>query len=157
MSSHLQSLAEHRRRADKRVAMNLPVANEFRLFESRNQTKHALLLAEFQMVLKANEVITVGHQILLPELHHCPGLPLGARIAQANRFHRSVAQGVAAAASDLFDRQTSLEVHRLLEFVKRHRLRRDERVVETIVFLFVEGAVQVIVSTFAVTRRAKRY
>jgi len=36
MSSHLQALAEHRRRADECVAMNLPVANEFSLFEAGN-------------------------------------------------------------------------------------------------------------------------
>src|SRR5437879_510602 len=146
MRSHLQRLSEHSRRADERVSMYLPVANNFSLLESRYQAKHALLLAELQMVLKADEVVTIGHQILLPELHDRPGLPVSARIAQANRFHRTISQGVTAAPRDLFDRQTTFEVHGLLEFMQRHRLRREQRVIEAIVFLFVERAVQVVVS-----------
>src|SRR5215831_7758170 len=55
--AHLQSLVEHRRSADESVAVNLSKADEFGLFEPGNQTKHALLLTELQMVLKSNEVV----------------------------------------------------------------------------------------------------
>src|ERR1700738_2508836 len=130
MIAHLQRLSQHRRRANKRVSMNLPKANEFGLLGAGDTTKHAFLLAELEMVLKTNQVVAVGKQILLPELHNGEGLAIGARIAKANRLHRTVTQGVAPATRKLLDGQAALEVHRLSELVKRNRFGSEQRLVE---------------------------
>jgi len=72
------------------------------------------LLAELEMVLKAYHIVGIGTQVLLPELYHSVGHLSGARIAQADRLHRTEAQRIAAAAGNLFNRQAALEVVQVL-------------------------------------------
>src|SRR5439155_3860209 len=61
--SGLQRRPEKLRRLDIRIPVNLSEAEKFRLLESGNQPEHALLFGEFEMVLEADKVVTVGHQI----------------------------------------------------------------------------------------------
>src|SRR5712692_3775290 len=117
--------------------MNLPEANEFSLFESGNQTKHTFLLAELEMVLKTNQVVAVRKHILLSELHDGERLPISARIAKTNRFHRTVTQCVSAASRKLFDGQSTREVHRLFELVRRNRFGGEQRLIEPAVLHFI--------------------
>src|SRR6185295_20387008 len=98
--------------------MNLAEAYELSFFESRNQTQHPFLLAELEMVLKADEVVAVGQQILLPKLHDCKRHAACARVVQAYGLHRPETQRVAPAPRNLFDGQTALVIHSLLELVK---------------------------------------
>ena len=62
------------------------------------------------MVLEADEVVAVGAEIFLAQLHDGPGHLAGARIAQADGLHGAEAEGVAAAAGGLFDGQAAFEV-----------------------------------------------
>ena len=62
------------------------------------------------MILEADEVVGVGHQILLPELHGRVRLPSRARVSQAHGLHRPEAQSVAAPARKLLNRQTYQEL-----------------------------------------------
>src|ERR1051326_9095379 len=107
------------------------------------------------MILEADEVVGVGHQILLPELDGGVRLSSGARVAKSDRLHRPEAQRVAPAPREFFERQTRLEPARLLEALQGHALRRDERVVEARVLLLVHRAVEVVVASLAVARRAE--
>jgi hypothetical protein len=65
MIAQLQRVHQQRRRVDVCIAMNLPITQELRVFEARNQPQDALLFAEPQMILKAHQVVAVGSQILL--------------------------------------------------------------------------------------------
>src|ERR1700730_16244560 len=136
--------------------MNLSKANEFGLLETRNQKKHTFLLTDLEMILKTNEVVAVGKQILLPELHNGERLAISARIAKTNRLHRTVTQRVAPATRKLLDGQAALEVHRLFELVKRNRFGAEQRLVEPAVLLYIERTVQIVVAAFIVASRAKR-
>ena len=73
MPLHLQRGKQQGGRVDVGVAMNLPVAQEARIFQAGDQPQHARLLAEAEMVLEADQIVGVGAQILLPELHHRVG------------------------------------------------------------------------------------
>ncbi len=119
--------------------MNLAVAQELRVLQAGDQPQHARLLAELQVVLKADQVVGVGAQIFLAQLHHGVGHVAGARIAQAHRLHRAEAQGVAAAARDLFDRQAALEVVQVLPVLGVDRLRLEQRVEKAVVLFRVIG------------------
>src|ERR1700680_5139642 len=59
MLFHLQCFQEQRRRVDVSVAMDLPIAQEARVFESRNQPQNARLLAKFQMILESAQVVGI--------------------------------------------------------------------------------------------------
>src|SRR5215207_7578236 len=107
------------------------------------------------MILEADEVVGVGHQILLPELHARVRLAPRPRVSQAHRLHRPVAQRIDPAPRQLFYRQTRLEPARLLETLERDALRADERLVETRVLLLTHRAVEVVVPALPVTRRAE--
>src|ERR1043166_3946643 len=107
------------------------------------------------MILEADEVVGVGHQILLPELDGGVGLLAGARVSQPYGLHRPEAQRVAPAPREFFNRQTSLEPARLLEALQWHALGGDERVVEARVLLFVHRTVEVVVAALAVARGAE--
>src|ERR1700753_1619293 len=109
------------------------------------------------MILEADEVVGVGHQILLTKLHGGVWLLSRARVAKADGLHRPEPQRVAPAPREFFERQTSLEPARILESLKRHALSRDERVVEARVLFLVHRAVEVVVAALAVARRAKGY
>ena len=80
--------------------MNLPVAQEARILEPRNQPQHPCLIVPLQVILKSDEVVAVGAEIFFAQLHHGPGYFAGSRIAQADGLHRSEAQRVASAACE---------------------------------------------------------
>ena len=54
------------------------------------------------MVLEADEVVAIGAEVFLAELHDGPGRLAGARIAQAHGLHGAEAQRVRAAAGEDF-------------------------------------------------------
>ena len=110
MRFHLQGRLKQRGRVDVSVAMDLAVTQEPRIFESGNQAQDSGLLSELEMILKSDQVVGVGAQVLLAQLHD--GIRSFARawIAQSHRLHRSEAQSIAAAARDLFDRETAFEI-----------------------------------------------
>ena len=133
--------------------MNLPVAQEARIFKPGNQAQHACLLAKLQVILKSDQVVGIGAQIFLAQLHHRIRNASGARIFQSDRLHGAEAQRVAAAPRDLFDRQAALEVVQLLPVAFFDRLRRDQRIVEAVVLFSRHRAVDVVGRAFVVACR----
>src|SRR5438876_3799240 len=97
MRAHLHGWLKHARRVEVGVAMNLSELKKLCAFKSRNQTQHARLLAITQMILKADHAVSISHKVFLAELHRRVRLAAIAWINQANRLHRSIAQGVDAA------------------------------------------------------------
>ncbi len=124
--------------------MNLPIAQKARILQARNQPQHARLLAKLQMILKADQVIAVGAQILLAQLHHGPGRPASPRVAQANRLHRAEAQCIAAAPGQHLDGQAALEIVQLLPLFRLGRFGRQQRIEKTVVLRAIHRAVDVI-------------
>ena len=110
MILHLERFSQQSGAIDVGVAMNLPVAEEAGVFQAGNQTQHSGLLTEFQVILKSDQVVRVGSQVLLTQLHDRVGLSAGAGILKTHRLHGAEAQRVAAATGNLFDGQTALEV-----------------------------------------------
>ena len=124
--------------------MDLPVAQEARVFEAGNQPQNAGLLAELQMILEADQVVTVGAQIFLAQLHDRPRRLAGARIAQAHRLHGAEAQRIAAAAGKHFDRQAALKVIQLLPLLGFGGFGCKQRIQKAVELLAVHGAVDVV-------------
>ena len=90
--------------------MDLAEAEELGVLEAGDQAQDARLFAELHVVLEADQVEALGAQVFLAELHDGPGAAAGARVGQAHGLHGAEAQGVAAAARDLFDGQAGFEV-----------------------------------------------
>ena len=84
------------------------------------------------------------------------GAGAGARVGQANRFHRAVGQGVFAASGHLLNRQTTLEVATLLERLFRDLFGGQNVVNELIILCLRERAVEIIIAAVVITRGAKR-
>ncbi len=124
--------------------MDLAEAQEFCLLQAGNQAQHPRLLAEFQVVLQADQVVGVGAQVLAAQLHHRPGHLAGARIAQADRLHGAKAQRFPAAPRQFLDGQAAFEVFQLLPFLALDRFGRNQGIVEAVVLLLRHGAVDVI-------------
>ncbi len=63
----MQRGREQRRRVDVGVAVDLAEAQKLGAFEARNQAQNARLFGEFQVILKAHQVETVGAQVFLAQ------------------------------------------------------------------------------------------
>src|SRR6266436_8167460 len=106
--------------------MDLAEAHELSMLQAGNEAQNPRLLGEFQMILKPDQIVTIGTQILLAKLDDGVGPTSGSRIVEAHGFHRAEAQRVAAAARQLFDRQTCLEIGSAILFnVSSHALARQ--------------------------------
>jgi len=77
----LQCGREQRRGVDVGVAMDLAIAQELRLLKTRNHSQDAFLLAELKVVLETDQVVAVGAQVLLAQLHHGVRHAAGARVS----------------------------------------------------------------------------
>ena len=124
--------------------MNLSVAEELCIFKTGNQAQHASLFAKLQVVLKADEVVAVGPQVFLAQLHNGPGSFSGARIAQAHRLHGAKAQRVASAPGQHFDGQASLEIVQLLPLLCLGCLSGQQGIEKKVELFAIHGAVDVV-------------
>ena len=124
--------------------MNLPIAQEASIFQSRNQPQHARLFAKLQVVLKTDQIIAVGAQVFFAQLHNGPGSFAGAGIAQADGLHRAKAQGVAAAASQNLNRQAAFEIIGFFPLFALGGLSGKQRIQEAVELRAVHGAVDVV-------------
>src|ERR1700722_6571030 len=77
IGTKLQGGIEQRGRVDIGVAMDLAVAQELRVLKTRNHAEDALLFAELEVVLEADEVVAVSAQILHAQLNAGVGSPSG--------------------------------------------------------------------------------
>src|SRR5207244_4421283 len=101
-------------RVQEGVAMKAAEAREFGPLETWNGAEDARLLAMLELGLEAHHVEQGAKPIVLAQLNDGIGLdPRGARIGEAERLHRPMAQGVGAALSHYLDGQAAVEVGRL--------------------------------------------
>ena len=118
--------------------------HELGLFQPRHQPQHARLVAPLDLRLEAHEAEVIAGESVLAQLDDGVGRVAGARIAQPDRLHRAEPQRVAAAVRHHLDRQAALEEHFPVEVVDRRRLGVDERVVEAVVLVAAERAIQIV-------------
>ncbi len=69
--------------------MNLAEAQEFRSFQAGDHSEYAGLLGKLQMILEADEVVTVRHETLEPQLDRGIGTFSRSGIDQTHRLHRA--------------------------------------------------------------------
>src|SRR5579885_2447485 len=156
----LQCSREQRRSVDIRIPVDLAIAQKFSALQARDHSEYALLLGKAHEVLKAETVIAVCAQILLPQLHYRPRPFAGPGVNETRWLHRAEAQRVESATRDFLDRQTGFEVTRPVLFnVKWDRFCGPYRIHETLILLAIEWTVDVVirgVQRFAVARCAER-
>ncbi len=104
------------------------------------------------MILKADQIVTVSPQILLPELKNSIRSFPGSGIVQAHRLHWAKAQSIDASTRHLFDRKASLKVGGAFAAVQRNRFSPNEGLIKRQVFFFVEWAVDKIRLPFVIAR-----
>jgi hypothetical protein len=124
VGAELEGLGEQRGGVDVGVAVDLAVAQEGRVLEAGDEAQDAGLFAELEVVLEADEVVAVGAQVLLAQLHDGVGPAAGLGVGEADGLHGAEAEGVAAAAGGLFDGQAAFEV---VEVLRCEALRVDGR------------------------------
>ena len=132
--------------------MNLAVAQKARVFEAGNEAQYARLVAKLEVVLEADQVVTLGAQIFLSQLNHGPGPLASARIAKAHGFHRPEAQRIAATAGEFFNRQAAFKVIELFPLSGFGGLGGQQGVEKAIVLRAVHGTVDVIGGAFVPAR-----
>lgn len=158
--SQLQCRSQQRRTIDIGVPMHLPMPQKLGILQTRNHAKNPRLISKPHVILKADQVVTAGPRVFLPQLNHGIWPPAGTRIAQPHRLHGSEAQSFAAPPRDLFNGQTSFKKRSaVLRNMSRHGVAREQRVDKSFVLLFVERAVHVVVGPvqrLAITGCAKR-
>ena len=130
-------------------------ADELRGREPRNHPQHARLVAPLDLRLEADEAEVIAGEVVLAQLHGGVRLAPGAWIDQADRFHRAEAQRVGPTVRHHFDRQTAFEEALLVEVVDRRRLRRHQRVVEALVLVARQRAVEIVALTVVDTARQR--
>ena len=108
---------------------------EFGALQARNGAEDARLFAVLKLGLEADHVVKRAELVVLAKLHDGVGLGLRiARIGQAERFHRTMAQRLGPALGHHLDRQASVEIRRgLFPFLEGGLVageqRRDEGLV----------------------------
>ena len=134
-------------------------AHKLRVFQPGNHRKDALLLAPFEIGLKADKVPHRSLTVFAPQLHHGIGALSGVRVGQSHRLHHAVADGVLAALGKHLHRHAALiDAERiLLEFVQLGGFRMNQCIIERKIFLALHRAVEIILTAaFAVARCVKR-
>ena len=161
MGFELQGFGEQRGCVDVGVAVDLAVAQEGRVLEAGDEAEDAVLFAELEVVLEADEVVGVGAEVFLAELDDGVGPAAGLGVGEADGLHGAEAEGVAAAAGGLFDGQAAFEVLELLGRAGSGKflpvlgfdgLGGGEGVEEALVLFFGEGAVDVVGGALVLAR-----
>ena len=130
--------------------MHHAVAQKFRVFQRGNHGKHPLLLGEFQIRLKPDQVVRCARNVLLAQLQN--GVrALSVLIVQPHGLEHAEAQRIPAARRHDLDGHAPLEDLALFELVRHRTLGGNERVDERLVLLLIHRAVDVIALALAVT------
>ena len=130
--------------------MNLPVAQKFRIFESRNQPKNSRLLSKLQVILKSDKIVRVRAKIFAAKLNHRVRNFAAAWVSKPHRFHGAEAQRVASTTGELFDGKTTFKVVEFFPFWSFNRLGSQQRIIEAVIFLFRERTIDVVCRAFVV-------
>src|SRR5262249_6735913 len=141
------------RAVDEGVAVKPAKARELRVLQARYGAEDARLLAVAELGLKADHVVERAERVVLAQLYDGIGfLVRRVRIGEADRLHRSKAQGFGSALRHHLDRQTAFEIGRLLELLELGFLACKQRCYEGVILRLIERAIDVI---GAVTARAR--
>ena len=124
--------------------MHDAIADKFRVMQSRDHGKNALLLREFQMGLEADDVIDGACGVVLAQLYNGIRLAARFRVFQADGLQWAVAQRVDAAAGHDLDRHAAFEHVLILKAVNRRFLCRFERIDKGEVLVLIHRAVDII-------------
>ena len=108
------------------------------------------------MSLEADDVIQRSVSIIAPQLHNGVIFVPRARIAQADRLHRAVAQSILSAASHDLDRHAAFKNAAVVKAVDGRLLRRAKLADKCFVLGFVHRAVYIICRALIVARCEKR-
>ena len=139
-----QGAIEELRRVEEGVAVKAAEAREFGPLEARNGAEEAGLLAVLELGLEADDVEQGAEPIVLAQLNDSIGLdPRRVWIGEAERLHRPMAQGFAAARRHHLDGQAAVEIGRL-PVVEGNRVAGEEGGDEGVVLLARERTVDVI-------------
>src|SRR5688572_19032408 len=155
MFTGLKRVIENARRTDISITMNLPVLQELRLFQTRNQSQDPCLLSEPQMILEAHKAVRIGQDIFLTQLDSRVWLSSSSRNAKSYRFHRPKSKRVNAAPREFFYRQACLKPAGILETLERYALRINQLIVKARVLEFVKWAIEIVITTLIVSRGTK--
>jgi len=121
------------------------IPHKLRVAKRGNHAEHTLLLTEFQIGLKADQIEQPPVAIFPPELNICPRTVTGARIPQSHRFERAKTDGIGTALCHDLDRHTPfVHVRAAVKIVQRRTLGGDQRRIERFILLLVHRAVEVI-------------
>ena len=139
-----QAFVQQFRAVQEGVAVDAAEPGEARLLQPRNRPEDFGLGAVLQLGLEADHVEQGAERIVLAQLDDGMGAAAGARVGQADRFHRAEAQGLPAARRHDLDRQAAFEIGRVLLPVLEFRLVAGEQGVdEAFVLRLVQRAVDV--------------
>ena len=141
-----QRFVEQLGRIEEGVAVQAAEPGEFRILQAGNGAEDAHLLAVFQFGLETDHVEQRAEFVVLAQLHDCVGLDAGAaRIGQAERLHRAVAQRLAAALGHHLDRQAAVEIgRRRFPIVEFGFIAGDQCVDEGVVLFARQRAIDVV-------------
>ena len=108
---------------------------ELGIAKAGNRAEDAHLLAVLQLGLEAHHVEQRAELVVLAQLHDgIRFLRRPMRVGEAERLHRAVTQGFAAALGHHFDRQAAVEIgRRRLEIVKCGLFAGKQRIDEGVV------------------------
>uniref|UniRef100_A0A0N4Z8C9 LigA n=1 Tax=Parastrongyloides trichosuri TaxID=131310 RepID=A0A0N4Z8C9_PARTI len=101
------------------VAVQTAQTRELGVLKPGNHAENLCLYAIFQLGLETDHIIKRAECIILTQLHD--GVGLDRRVVlvrQADRLHRTVAQGLAAALGHDLDRQAAVEIGHVLPFLE---------------------------------------
>ena len=118
---------------------------EFGRFQPRNGAERLGLRAIGELGLETHHVVERAQRVVLAQLHDGAGLHRGiVRIGEADRLHRAVAQGLAAALRHHLDRQAAVEIGGVLEILEGDFFAFEQGVDEGLVLLAVERTIDVV-------------
>ena len=100
---------------DEGVAVDGAQAHELGLLQPRDEPEDPLLLAVFQLGLKAHQVVERAFPVFGPELDHRKGLAAGVGVGQAHGLHGAEQERTKSPGRHDFHGETALEVAGLLK------------------------------------------
>ena len=96
-------------RGDKGVAVHLTEALELGILQPGDHAQDAFLFGEFEIGLKADEVVKTAREIILTKLNNGIRTPACARVAQADGAHGTEGKRINSALGDDSRRADSLQ------------------------------------------------
>ena len=126
--------------------MEAAQTREFGVFEAGDGAEQADLLGMLQLGLEADDVPQRAGSVVLSKLDHRVRPAPGARIVEADGFHRAETQRLRAALGHHLDRHAAFEIRDVLPFLIFGLFARDQRGDEGVILRFVERTVDIVMA-----------